>query len=82
MKGNPTIDSWYIFSKSPSLEALEMRLRNRGTENEEDIQKKFARAKAELEYADSQGNHDKIIINDNIEKAYEERPNDQVVAKN
>ncbi|KAJ5089543.1 hypothetical protein N7532_008227 [Penicillium argentinense] len=72
MKENPSNDARYIFIKPPSFEALEMRLRNRGTENEEDIQKRLAQAKAELEYADSQGNHDKIIVNDSIEKAYEE----------
>ncbi|KAJ5953003.1 uncharacterized protein N7479_011416 [Penicillium vulpinum] len=71
MKENPSIEARYIFIKPPSLEVLEARLRGRGTENEEDIQRRLARAKVELEYADSQSN-DKIIVNDNIEKAYHE----------
>jgi guanylate kinase len=58
------------FIKPPSFEALEARLRGRGTESEEDIQKRLARAKVELEYADAQSN-DKII-NDNVENAYQE----------
>ncbi|KAJ5189963.1 Guanylate kinase/L-type calcium channel [Penicillium cf. griseofulvum] len=51
------------------MRALEARLRGRGTEKEEDIQKRLARAKVELEFADSQTN-DKIIVNDNVETAY------------
>ncbi|KAJ5302291.1 hypothetical protein N7508_007154 [Penicillium antarcticum] len=72
MKANPSIDARYVFIKPPSFEALEARLRARGTENEEDIQKRLAQAQVELDYADSQGSHDKIIVNDNIESAYEE----------
>ncbi|KAJ5131478.1 uncharacterized protein N7515_007517 [Penicillium bovifimosum] len=71
MKANPSIDARYVFIKPPSFEALETRLRGRGTENEEDIQKRLTQAKVELEYADSQSN-DKIIVNDNVEKAYDE----------
>lgn len=59
------------FIKPPSFEALEARLRGRGTESEEDIQKRLAQAKVELEYADAQSNG-KIIINDNVEKACQE----------
>lgn len=72
MKANPSIDARYVFIKPPSFETLEARLRSRGTENEEDIQKRLAQAKVELEYADTPGVHDKIIVNDDLEKAYEE----------
>jgi guanylate kinase len=72
MKANPSIDARYVFIKPPSFETLEARLRSRGTENEEDIQKRLAQAKVELEYADTQGVSDKIIVNDDLEKAYEE----------
>lgn len=72
MKANPSIDARYIFIKPPRVEALEARLRGRGTENEEDIQQRLVQAKVKLEYADSQGNHDKIIVDDSIEKAYQE----------
>lgn len=72
MKANPSIDARYVFIRPPSLEALEARLRARGTENEEDLQKRLAQAQVELEYADSQGSYDKIIVNDSIETAYKE----------
>lgn len=42
MKADPGIDARYVFIKPPSFEALEARLRSRGTENEEDIQKRLA----------------------------------------
>lgn len=72
MKGNSGIDARYVFIKSPSFEGLEARLRSRGTEEEEDIQKRLAQARVELEYADTPGVHDIIIVNDDLEKAYEE----------
>lgn len=71
MKEDDTIDGRYVFIKPPSLELLEARLRARGTENEEDIQKRLSHAKLELEYAE-EGVHDKIIVNDDLDKAYEE----------
>ncbi|KXG52020.1 Guanylate kinase/L-type calcium channel [Penicillium griseofulvum] len=74
MKANPSIDAWCVFIKPPSFEALEARLRGRGTEKEEDIQRRLARAKVEFEYANSQTN-DKIIVNDNVKTAYRELDN-------
>ncbi|KAF2647000.1 P-loop containing nucleoside triphosphate hydrolase protein [Lophiostoma macrostomum CBS 122681] len=65
-----SISARYVFIKPPSFEALEKRLRNRGTEKEEDVQKRLAKAKVELEYADAPGVHDEIIVNDDLEKAY------------
>jgi guanylate kinase len=66
------INARYIFIKPPSFETLETRLKNRGTEKEEDIQKRLAQAKVELEYADTPGVHDKIIVNHDLEKGYVE----------
>lgn len=62
----------YVFIKPPSLAVLEARLRSRGTESEEDVQRRLARAKIELEYAETPGVHDKIIINDDLERACRE----------
>lgn len=45
-------DAVTIFLKTPSPEEFERRLRARGTENEETIQKRLATAARELEYAD------------------------------
>ena len=54
------------------MEVLESRLRGRGTENEDSIQKRLAQARNEMEYAQTPGAHDLIIVNDEIEKAYDE----------
>lgn len=68
---NRAIDARYVFIQPPSLEALEARLRSRGTENEEQVQRRLAQARAEMEFA-KQGVHDKIIVNDDLERAYQE----------
>ena len=65
-------DARYVFIAPPSFEALESRLRGRGTEKEESIQKRLAQAKLELEYSKTKGVHDLIIVNDDLQKAYEE----------
>ncbi|KAI9800206.1 MAG: hypothetical protein M1825_004190 [Sarcosagium campestre] len=72
IKANSNIDARYVFIKPPSFETLEARLRSRSTENEEEIQKRLAQAEVELKYADTLSAHDKIILNDDLEKAYEE----------
>jgi guanylate kinase len=72
MKANPSIDARYVFIRPPSLEALEARLRARGTENEEDIQKRLTQAQVELDFADCPGSYDKVIVNDSLERAYKE----------
>ncbi|KFH43387.1 Guanylate kinase-like protein [Hapsidospora chrysogenum ATCC 11550] len=66
------IKARYIFIAPPSLEALEARLRGRGTENEESIQKRLAQAKNELEYSKTPGVHDIIILNDDLDTAYKQ----------
>jgi guanylate kinase len=65
------INARYVFIAPPSEEELEKRLRGRGTEKEESIQKRLTQAKLELEFAKT-GVHDKIIVNDDLEKAYKE----------
>lgn len=58
-----------IFIQPPSIEALEQRLRSRGTEDEEKIQKRLAKAEKELGYAKW---FDTIVVNDNLEQAQQE----------
>jgi len=58
-----------IFIKAPSIEELEKRLRNRLTDNEETILKRVAKAEYELSFAPK---FDKIVVNDNLEKAVKE----------
>jgi guanylate kinase len=62
----------FCFIKPPGMETLEKRLRERGTETEESLQKRLDTAKLELEYEKSEQNaFDHVIINDNLDSAYE-----------
>lgn len=61
----------YIFVKPPSIKHLEDRLRGRGTETEDSLSKRLAVAKAELDYAEQPGVYDFIVINDDLDKAYD-----------
>lgn len=66
------MDCYYIFVKTPSLEELERRLRARGTETEESLSRRLNIAKTELAYAEEPGNFHSIIVNDDLEIAYNE----------
>ncbi|MBR0394930.1 MAG: guanylate kinase [Clostridiales bacterium] len=59
-------DTVTIFILPPSMEVLENRLRGRGTETEEKIQKRLEQAKSEIRRA---GEFEYIVTNDDIEKA-------------
>jgi guanylate kinase len=65
------INPRFVFIKPPNFEVLEARLRGRGTEDEDSIQRRLTRARAELACAET-GVHDKIIINDDLEKAFQD----------
>jgi guanylate kinase len=62
-------NSLAIFIMPPSVEELENRLRNRSTETEESINKRIQKAKEEISFAPY---FDKIIINEDLEKAINE----------
>jgi len=63
----------FLFLQPPSMEILEKRLRSRATDKEEAILKRLNQAKVEMEFAHSgQAPHDKIVINDDLDKAYKE----------
>lgn len=66
------LDARYVFIAPPAFEALEARLRGRGTETDESIQKRLAQAKAELEFSKVPGVHDRIIVNNDKERAFKE----------
>jgi guanylate kinase len=72
MKDVSSIDARYVFIRPPSFEALEDRLRSRGTEDEKHVQDRLTRARVELEYAETPGAFDKIITNDDLQNAYQE----------
>lgn len=50
-----------VFIRPPSMQELERRLRGRGTEGEEELQKRLARAREELQMADD---YDFSVVND------------------
>ena len=72
IKLSPTLKPRYIFIAPPSLEELESRIRKRGTDKEEAIRRRLAQARVEMEYSQVPGVHDRIIVNDDLEKAYKE----------
>ncbi|XP_071697669.1 guanylate kinase 2-like [Rutidosis leptorrhynchoides] len=70
-----SLEAIFIFVCPPSFEELENRLRARGTETEEQIQKRLRNAKAELEQGRSSGLFDHILVNDDLEACYERLKN-------
>ncbi|CAK7895105.1 guanylate kinase [[Candida] anglica] len=68
---NTNLNARYLFLSPPSIEALRERLSGRGTETPESLEKRINAASAEMEYAKT-GAHDRIIVNDDLEKAYVE----------
>jgi len=60
----------YIFIAPPSLEALEERLKGRGSETPETLARRLANAKAELDFGLAEGSGiDAVITNDNLDQA-------------
>lgn len=62
-------DAVMVFIAPPSFEELARRLRDRGTEDEEKVQKRLETAKKELE---SMNLFDHVVMNDEIERAVRE----------
>ncbi len=59
----------FVFILPPSLEELERRLRARGTEKEEVLQRRLTRAREELAFAPW---FDYVVVNDRLEEALED----------
>lgn len=58
-----------IFIAPPGIEALEQRLKGRGTDSEDVIKLRLENAKSELK---RQNDYDYLVINDELDKAYED----------
>jgi guanylate kinase len=75
VKGGVSLKTYFgsralaIYIRPPSIEALENRLKNRGTETEESLIKRIGRAEFELGFA---GKFDLAIFNENLERACKE----------
>ncbi len=65
-----------IFIKTSSLATYEQRLRARGTESEEDLQRRLERARDELAKSDQ---YDFVVINDDLKQAVSEV--EQIITK-
>ncbi len=63
-----TLNPYYIFIAPPSMEDLEARLRGRGTEKEEDVQKRLANAAGEMAYG-KEAEFDKYLVNNDLTEA-------------
>jgi guanylate kinase len=59
-----------VFVLPPSMEELERRLRGRGTDSDETIQKRLLGARSEIERGAA--SYDYVIINDDLDRAYTE----------
>ncbi|BFI43329.1 guanylate kinase [Marchantia polymorpha subsp. ruderalis] len=67
-----TLNALFIFISPPSFQELEARLRGRGTETEDQIQKRLKNAKIEMDRSTDTTLFDHLVINDNIDVAYEQ----------
>ena len=54
------------------MDILEKRLRGRGTDDEESIRKRLDQADKEMAFAKQEGAHDKIVVNDDLDRAYQQ----------
>ena len=62
-------DALMLFLMPPTVDALEKRLRSRGDTSEEDIARRLAIARWQLEVAEERFDH--IVVNDSVEDAVE-----------
>lgn len=51
---------------------MEQRLRGRGTDDEDSVKKRLEQAKVEMDFAKNGDIHEKIVVNDDLDKAYKE----------
>lgn len=61
-----------VFVKVPSVEVLEQRLRNRGTDSEESLVKRLNKVKEEMEYAPF---FDETLVNDDLQTSFNKAQN-------
>lgn len=66
------LQAYYIFIRPPSIEHLRKRLLARGTETEDSLKKRLDTAEKEMAYGEQESNFDKVIVNDDLERAYQE----------
>lgn len=65
-----SLNPLYLFIAPPDRETLRTRLTGRGTETDESLAKRLAHSEAELDYGHAPGNYDRVIVNDDLDRAY------------
>ncbi|KAL2042213.1 hypothetical protein N7G274_004701 [Stereocaulon virgatum] len=66
------LNARFLFLSPPSLEVLEQRLRGRATDSEDAVRQRLDHAKHEMAFGKEEGVWDKVVINDELDKAYKE----------
>lgn len=72
------MNAQYILIRPSSISELERRLRGRGTETEETLSKRLARAREDIAFSETEEGQKlftKIIINDDLNTGYKELEN-------
>ena len=65
------LNAVFVFIAPPSLDALKSRLTGRGSETDDSLNARLATAKGECDYALQDGVYDVVIVNDDLDRAYE-----------
>lgn len=69
---HPQLRAKFLFVAPPSLDALEARLRGRGTESEESVATRMGNAAGEMAKMNEPGFFEAVVVNDDLERAYAE----------
>jgi guanylate kinase len=72
VKHDGRLPALYVFLRPPTVDALEARLRARGTESDEKIVVRIGNAKKEILASEISGMWDAVFTNDHLETCYEE----------
>jgi len=66
------LDPIFCFIKPPSYDELERRLKGRGTETPEKVEKRLRQAKTEIDFIESERSYffHLVLVNDNLEEAF------------
>jgi len=70
--GRAALNPFCVWIAAPSLDALRTRLKRRGTEDPAEVERRISRAVEEIEFSLSARCFDKVVLNDDLDKAYEE----------
>lgn len=71
LKSVSSLHPFYLFVAPPSITILTSRLKGRGTETDESVASRLQAAVAEINYAKEEGIYDAVVVNDDLERAYE-----------